>query len=52
MKIYLYLKIKVLVFSIPKKVMGRFNFDENIAEESKLINIESKNEHWNLYSTK
>ncbi len=51
MKIYLYLKTKILTFSIPKKISGSFSFDENPDEESKLINIEARNNKWVLYST-
>ena len=51
MKIYLYLNTKILNFSLPQKVMGSFSFDENIDEESKLINIEAKNGVWHLNST-
>lgn len=51
MKIYLYLVNKLLTFSIPKKVSGSFSFDENLEEESKLINIEVRNQEWVLYST-
>ncbi len=51
MKIYLYLNNKIMTFLIPKKVSGSFSFDENIDEESKLINIKAKDGNWNLYST-
>ena len=51
MKIYLYLKNKILTFSIPQKISGSFSFDENPEEESKLINIEAKDSEWYLYST-
>lgn len=51
MKIYLYLANKILTFSIPKKISGCFGFDENPEEESKLINIEARNNEWVLYST-
>ncbi|MEE3342495.1 MAG: type VII secretion protein EssC [Bacilli bacterium] len=50
MKIYLYLLDKILTFSIPKKVLGSFSFDENLEEESKLINIEARDGQWYLYS--
>ena len=46
MKIYLYLENKILDFSIPKKVSGSFSFDENPEEESKLINIEARDNEW------
>ena len=51
MKIYLYLKDKILTFSIPTKVSGSFSFDENSEEESKLINIEARGSKWEIYST-
>ena len=51
MKIYLYLASKILTFSLPQKVMGSFSFDENIDEESKLINIDAKDGLWYINST-
>ncbi len=51
MKIYLYLKNKILTFALPQKVSGNFNFDEHSYEESKLINIEAIDSKWYLYST-
>lgn len=51
MKIYLYLKNKILTFTIPQKVSGNFNFDEDPMEESKLINIEAIDSEWHIYST-
>lgn len=51
MKIYLYLKNKILSFTIPQKVSGNFNFDEDPMEESKLINIEAIDAEWHIYST-
>ena len=51
MKIYLYLKNKILTFSIPQKVIGSYSFDERQDEEAKLINIEARNGKWYLYST-
>lgn len=51
MKIYLYLKNKIMSFSLPQKVSGSFSFDENIEEESKLINIEARDSSWYMYST-
>ena len=51
MKIYLFLKTKVLTFTIPQRVSGSFSFDENSEEESKLINIEAKDNEWYIYST-
>lgn len=51
MKIYLYLKNKIMSFSLPKKISGSFSFDENTEEESKLINIEARDSNWYMYST-
>ncbi len=51
MKIYLYLKNKILTFTVPQRISGTFNFDEDPEEESKLINIEAKDDNWYLYST-
>ena len=41
MKIYLFLKNSLLSFSLPKTIYGNFSFDENLNEESKLINIKA-----------
>ncbi len=51
MKIYLYLSSKIITFSVPQKVSGSFSFDENLEEESKLINIEARDSNWYIYST-
>ncbi len=51
MKIYLFLKEKIMTFVIPQKISGSFSFDENPNEESKLINVESRNNSWYIYST-
>ena len=51
MKIYLYLKNKILIFSIPQKVLGSYSFDERQDEEAKLINIEAREGKWYIYST-
>ncbi len=51
MKIYLFLKNKVLTFALPQKVSGTFNFDEYTNEEAKLINIEAIDKEWYIYST-
>ena len=51
MKIYLYLKNKIMSFSLPQKISGSFSFDENTEEESKLINIEARDSNWYMYST-
>ena len=51
MKIYLYLGNKLLNFSLPKTISGSFSFDENPEEESKLINIEARDNQWYIYST-
>ena len=51
MKIYLYLKSKILTFSIPQKIIGSYSFDEKQDERSKLINIEARDGQWYIYST-
>ena len=51
MNVYLYLKSKLVNFCLPQDISGSFSFDENINEESKLINIEARNNKWFLYST-
>ena len=51
MKIYLFLQDKILTFSLPKDISGSFSFDPNSEEESKVINIEAKDNNWILYST-
>ena len=51
MKIDLFLADKLLHFILPKEVNGSFSFDENEDEESKLINIEERENKWVLYST-
>ena len=38
-------------FSLPKDIAGSFSFDENPKEENKLINIEARENRWNLYTT-
>ena len=40
-----------MTFVIPQKISGSFSFDENPNEESKLINVESRNNSWYIYST-
>ena len=52
MKIYLYLKNKIKIFTLPQVVSGSYNFDEDNETEDKLINIDAKNNKWILYSTK
>lgn len=51
MKIYLYLFDRVVSFSLPNEISGSFSFDENPEEESKLINIEARDNKWVIYST-
>ena len=51
MKIYLYLKNKIRIFTLPQTVSGSYNFDEDDESEDKLINIDAKNNKWILYST-
>ncbi len=51
MRITLYLKNKIMQFILPTDISGSYSFDEKEDEESKLINIESVNNEWKLYST-
>ena len=51
MKIYLFLDNKMLSFSLPSEVSGSFSFDENVNEESKLLNVEAREGKWVIYST-
>ena len=51
MRIELYLQDKIMNFTLPKEISGSFSFDENPEEESKLINIEARENEWILYST-
>ena len=51
MKIYLFLKNKIVKFFVPEIVAGSFSFDENKDESEKLINVEARNNEWVLYST-
>ena len=51
MKIYLLLRDRLVNFFLPKEVEGSFSFDCNIDEESKLINIEARDNKWVIYST-
>ena len=51
MKIYLFLADRLASFTLPKKMFGSYAFDADPAEESKLINVEIKNNTWVLYST-
>ena len=51
MKIYLFLKNKLLHFSLPQEISGSYSFDFDNDEESKLINIEARDNVWVLYST-
>ena len=51
MKIYLFLQDHIEKFSLPKDISGSFSFDVTKDEESKLINVEAKNNKWMLYST-
>lgn len=51
MRIELYLLDKIASFSLPKEILGSFSFDYNPEEESKLINIEARDNKWVLYST-
>ena len=51
MKIYLFLKDKIRIFTLPQMISGSYNFDEDDNSEDKLINIDAKNDKWVLYST-
>lgn len=51
MKIYLFLREKILTFVVPQKVSGSFSFDENPDEEAKLINVEARDNAWYIYQT-
>lgn len=49
MRITLFLQSKILEFFLPSQISGSYSFDENIDEETKIINIEAKNGKWILY---
>ena len=49
MKIYLFLANKIVTLSLPEEVSGSFSFDENDVN-TKLINIEARDNKWVLYS--
>ncbi len=51
MNISLYLIDRIVNFKLPNQISGSFSFDVNPDEESKLINIESKDDKWILYQT-
>lgn len=51
MKIYLFLKDRIIDFSLPINIVGSFSFDENPNEEIKLINVEARDGKWIIYST-
>ena len=51
MKIDLFLENKLMHFILPEEINGSFSFDEDPLEESKLINIEERDNSWVLYST-
>ena len=51
MKISLYLNDKIVNFFLPPQVSGSYSFDANPDEETKLINVEARNNTWTLYST-
>lgn len=51
MNVYLFLKDKLMNFCLPQEISGSFSFDEDVNEESKLINIEARDNKWYLYST-
>ena len=51
MKIYLFLSNKLYKFLLPIEVSGSFSFDVEDDAQSKLINIEAREDKWDLYST-
>ena len=51
MKIYLFLSNKLYKFLLPIEVSGSFSFDVEDDAQSKLINIEAREDKWYLYST-
>ena len=51
MKISLYLNNQIVDFFLPPQISGSYSFDVNPEEETKLINIEARNNVWTLYST-
>ena len=51
MKILLFLSDKIVTYSLPALVSGSYSFDVSKDEESKLINIEARDNKWVIYST-
>ena len=51
MKIYLFLRDRLVNFFLPKEVEGSFSFDEDSNEDIKLINVEARDGKWVIYST-
>ncbi len=51
MKISLFLSSSMIDFKLPTFVSGNFSFDEHDELESKLINVEAVEGHWELYGT-
>ena len=51
MKITLFLNDRLVTFELPQEISGNYTFDENPNEESKLINIEARDNKWYIYST-
>ena len=51
MKITLFLNDRLINFELPQEISGNYTFDENPNEESKLINIEARDNKWYIYST-
>ncbi len=50
-RIYLFLNDRLVSFTLPKNNVGSYTFDADPQEETKLINVESRNNKWVLYST-
>lgn len=51
MKITLFLMDRIKEFILPTQISGGFSFDEDPKEDSKLINIEARDNSWVMYST-
>ena len=50
MEITLFLNEKIINFKLPSEISGSYSFDASEIE-SKLINVEARNEYWTLYET-
>ena len=45
-RIYLFLNDRLVSFTLPKNNVGSYTFDADPQEETKLINVESRNNKW------